>query len=289
MYDVLAALLERATADAATWRTVATQAERADDRLRGHDLPVVWENGPHTTELSFRGYAYERRESDISGAPWIVYDETTPQIWKVPLRDELVPKVVAHVPVEGYVIDGGFAAIVRPILERHGIRTQPIAGRPMLRLEAFRATSVTFDPPYEGHSRATIQGGWNSEWRTLDQGALFVSTRQPLLRLIVNLLDPGGPDSLAQWGTLNTSFEKKEYMEAYVAEEVAREQIARDPSLRAQFDAALAADPELAKSPAKRLEWFYRRHPSWDERVNLLPIYRVDLPINTAGFSGSTR
>jgi hypothetical protein len=282
MYDLLQALLERATTDADRWRASATESDRADDQLRGHELPLIWQNGPHTTEIAFRGYAYEKRDSDISGAPWIVYDETTPQIWNVPLRDEVIPKVSAHVPVEGYVIDGGFAAIVGPILERHGIRTTKIPGRPTLTVDAFRATSVTFDPPFEGRSRATIQGAWKSEQRTLDQGALFVSTRQPLLRLIVNLLDPAGPDSLAQWGQLSSAFEKKEYMEAYVAEEVAREQLAKDPSLRAQFDAALAADPELAKSPAKRLEWFYRRHPSWDERVDLLPIYRSDSPVPTA-------
>jgi hypothetical protein len=37
----------------------------------------------------------------------------------------------------------------------------------------------------------------------------------------------------------------------------------------------VAADPELARSPERRLDWFYRRHPGWDERVELLPVYRV--------------
>jgi hypothetical protein len=279
MYDTLTALLERATTDAAAWRASATESERADDQLRGHELPVVWQNGPHRTEIAFRGYAYEKRDSEISGAPWIVYDETKPQIWNVPLQDEIVAKVSVQVPVEGYVIDGGFAAILGPVLERHGIKTTKIAGRPTLTVEAFRATAVKFDPPYEGRSRATIEGAWKAEQRTLDQGALFVSTRQPLLRLAVNMLDPSAPDSLAQWGTLNAAFEKKEYMESYVAEQVAREQLAADPTLRAQFDAALAADPELAKTPAKRLEWFYRRHAAWDERVDLLPVYRTNTPV----------
>ena len=39
-------------------------------------------------------------------------------------------------------------------------------------------------------------------------------------------------------------------MEPYVAEEDAREMLA-DPALQAAFDAALAADPEFAKSPAR--------------------------------------
>jgi len=114
------------------------------------------------------------------------------------------------------------------------------------------------------------------ETRTLDKGAIFVPLDQSLVQLIVHLLDPGGPDSFAQWGFLTNAFERKEYMEAYVIEEQARQMLERDPQLRAQFDAAVAADPELAKSPEKKREWFYRRHPAWDEKYNLLPIYRSD-------------
>jgi hypothetical protein len=180
------------------------------------------------------------------------------------------------VPREGYVIEGGFAALVAPVLDRHGIQYTRIAGQPKLALETFRATKVAFEPPYEGRTRVKLEGAWSPETRTLDQGAIFVSLRQRTVRLIVHLLDPAGPDSLAQWGHLVTAFERKEYMESYVAEEVARAALATDPALRAQFDAAVAADPELAKSPGKKLEWFYRRHPAWDERFNLLPIYKTD-------------
>ncbi len=38
----------------------------------------------------------------------------------------------------------------------------------------------------------------------------------------------------------------------------------------------LSEDPEFARNPAARLDFFYRRHPSWDERYNLYPVYRVD-------------
>ena len=65
--------------------------------------------------------------------------------------------------------------------------------------------------------------------------------------------------------------------------------LAKDPSLRARFDADVAVDPELARSPARRLEWFYRRHPAWDERVNLLPVYRTAVDPRGAAMRKTSR
>ena len=97
---------------------------------------------------------------------------------------------------------------------------------------------------------------------------------QPKARLVMALLEPQAPDALAAWGEFNNAFEQKEYMEAYVAEEVA-EQMLEDPKVRAEFDAALK-DATFAKDPDARLRFFAQRHSSWDERFNLYPVLRVD-------------
>jgi len=156
-----------------------------------------------------------------------------------------------------------------PVLALHGIEYTKLRGQPRVPLEVYRATKVTFQPPFEGRTRVALEGAWAAETRTLDRGAIFVSLDQPRVRLIVQLLDPGGPDSFAQWGFVTTAFERKEYMESYVVEEAARTMLAADPALRAKLDAETAG----ANADQKR-EWLYRRHPAWDERMNLLPIYR---------------
>jgi hypothetical protein len=275
-YHTLQALFEDAARNARSWRSLADQASRADSALGGSQLTLIWKNGPGKHEIEFRGYAYERKPSELSGGTWITYDEKTPQIWRVPLYDQLVPAVEVRVPRGGFVVDGGFAPLVARLLDLHGISYSAIRGEPRLALEAFRATKVTHQPTFEGRTRVALAGAWTPETRTLERGAIFIPIAQPLARLVLHLLEPAAPDSLAQWGHFNAVFERKEYMEAYVAEEAARAMLARDPTLRTAFDAALAADPELAKSPARRLEWFHRRHPSWDERVDLLPVYRTD-------------
>ena len=65
-------------------------------------------------------------------------------------------------------------------------------------------------------------------------------------------------------------------MEAYVAEAVAREMLAADPQLKADFERRLREDKAFADNPTARLEFFHRRHPSWDERLDLYPVYRTE-------------
>lgn len=281
-YRTLQAIFEDAIRNARTWRAVVDAASRTDAALGGTEPVIMWKNTKQAREIEFRGYAYERKPSEISTGTWVQYDEKTPQIWKLPLFEELEPAVAVKAPRGGFIVDGGYAPAVAKVLAVHGIKYAPVRGEPRVAVEAYRATKVTYQPPSEGRARAAFEGAWSSETRTLDRGAIYVPMAQPLGRLVLHLLDPALPDSLAQWGHFSTAFERKEYMEAYIAEEVAREMFAKDPAVKAQFEAAVAADPELAKSSAQRLEWFYRRHPSWDERVNLLPIYKAAADPNGA-------
>ena len=67
---------------------------------------------------------------------------------------------------------------------------------------------------------------------------------------------------------------QKEYLEDYVAEEYARAAL-RDPKVKAEFDERMK-DSAFAASGERRLRFFSERHPSFDERLNLYPVLRVD-------------
>jgi hypothetical protein len=123
--------------------------------------------------------------------------------------------------------------------------------------------------------RAILEGRWMRETHDIAAGALFVPIAQPLARLLMALLEPQAPDSLAAWGFFNACFEQKEHIEPYVAEQIARDMLARNPGLQTEFAARLQ-DAAFAASPTARLEFFLRRHASWDARYNLYPIFRVD-------------
>jgi len=121
----------------------------------------------------------------------------------------------------------------------------------------------------------TLAGAWRPEQREVSEGSLFVPIAQRKSRLVMALLEPLSADSFVAWGFFNAHFEAKEYMEDYVAEQVAREMLANRPDIAAKFARRLKEEPDFAKSPAARLGFFYRNHPSWDERLNLYPVLRV--------------
>jgi hypothetical protein len=230
--------------------------------------------------IDFPGYAYTRTRSAISGGLVTTYDAKTPQIWHVPYRDRVEPSVVIRAPRAGYIVTVPYAQEIGDRLRVHGVHFEPLRRRfPDLVVEGFRASSVQFSAaPFEGRMRAKFTGGWEAMTQATGSDALYVPVAQPLARLVVALLEPQAPDSFAAWGFFNACFEQKEYMEPYVAEQIAREMLSGDAALRAQFEQLLAQDSAFAADPAARLQFFLRRHASWDERHNLYPIYRVAKP-----------
>jgi len=275
--NTIVSLLDQVAQHGAAWAKAAAEADARSAALAGKDFPLSYRTTDKTTMIDFAGYEYTRTPSDISGALWTRYDESKPQKWTVPLRDEVVPDFQVKAPAGGYLVPAAWAGIVGPKLKQHGVSYRVLQAAPgKVEVESFRSDKAKLSPnSFEGHQLLTVEGSWKPEQRELVKGALFVPIAQPKARLVMTMLEPRSADSLLAWGMFNNAFERKEYMEEYVAEEVAREQLAADPALAAAFKAKLDSDPAFAKSAHARLEFFARRHASWDERFQLYPVLRT--------------
>jgi hypothetical protein len=279
-HDTVLDAIELTVAHAADWQALADGADARARKLGGEQVALDYRATDKVRTIDFLGYAYTRTPSEVSGAPMTRYDESTPQVWKVPLRDEVVPDTVVTAPEGGYLVPVEWAPLVQPWLDVHGIAYDRIDTPLDVAAWQFHASDVAFAASsMEGHQRADIEGGWQKGVAPVLPGSLFVPIAQPLSRLVVHILEPEAPDSIAAWGGFNNAFERKEYMEPYVAEAEARKMMAADPALKAEFEARLHDDPDFAADPRARLDFFYRRHPAWDSGYNVYPVLRVDAPV----------
>ena len=277
--NTIVAVLDLVARHGRHWQAEARAADARATAAAGQPVALDYKATDKVRTIAYRGYAYTRTPSEVSGALMTRYDETRPQIWHLPLRDEVIPSLTVTAPGAGYVVPPAHAGAVAHQLDIHGIDYRRLgAAVAQATVQAFRATQTEAGKgSVEGHQRMTLQGAWGEERADIPAGALFVPIAQPKSRLVMALLEPQAPDSIAAWGGFNNAFERKEYMEDYVAEEVAREML-KDPAVKAEFESRLQADPAFAANPAARLEFFARRHSSWDARYNLYPVLRVDTP-----------
>src|SRR3546814_16167431 len=73
------------------------------------------------------------------------YDETTPQLWKLPLRDEIVPRLSIVAPRGGYLVPAAHAAWVGGKLALHGLEFRKLdPALPAAQVETFRAAETEF-------------------------------------------------------------------------------------------------------------------------------------------------
>jgi len=276
-HNTVISILEQVAQNGKQWQQAAWSADARAAKLAGTPVALTYRTTDKTQMVDFQGYEYTRTQSEVSGMLMTRYDESKPQVWRVPLREEVVPDRVVTAPRAGYIVPAAYADIVASKLAQHGISFRKLdKAVPQADVETFRADKATFGATsFESHQRLTVDGAWKAEPRAVLAGSLYVPVNQPKARLVVAMLEPQAPDSLLAWGLFNNAYERKEYMEEYVAEDVAREQMAADPALAAEFKRRVETDPAFAKNPHARLDFFYKRHSSWDERFNLYPVYRT--------------
>jgi len=279
-HESIKVMLDLAARHGEDWLRRARAADERSSRIGGSNVVLAYANTERSRTIEFRGYEYRREPSAISGALMTRYNNMKPQIWRIPLFDEVRPSITITAPRGGYIIPAAHAAWMQDRLAMHGIRATKLTRTFSSPVQVFRATSaVPAAITFEGRTPLTLQGTWANETREITAGSLFVPIAQPNARLLITLLEPQDSDSFVRWGFFNPAFERKEYMEAYVAESVAEEMLKRDPAIKREFEQKLASDPTFANSASARLDFFYRKHSSWDDRYMLYPVFRSEVEL----------
>ena len=281
VYDLLRVVLDDINRNPSGLLTATSQAD-ADTVARTGDahaqVPLTFKRDPAPTPFELKGYAFTQTHSDISNDSWIQYDPNKPVTYRIDNWNGLLPDVSVTPPV-AYVVPGEWKTIIDK-LDAHGIAYRRI-GHPMKEVDA---TAYQLDQPtwaarlFEGHLMLhsfTLHA--HPVEVTLPAGSVIVPMNQRAANVAIELLEPQAPDSLLHWGYLDAIFEAKEFGEPRVLEKLARDMLAKDPKLKAEFAQKLRDDPAFAADSRARLDFFFMRSPWYTvQQVGAYPVLRVD-------------
>ena len=119
--NIVISVAEQTARQGKDWLRIAHEADARAATLAGTRVPLDYAATDKVRTIDYRGYAYTRTPSDISGALMTRYDESKPQVWKVPLRDDVQPALSVDAPRAGYLVPPAQAAFVAEKLKVHGV------------------------------------------------------------------------------------------------------------------------------------------------------------------------
>lgn len=265
-------LIEEALRLAGANESSLRQAIAADRAERPRQVIVGWrpseQPGP---TIPWRGIADETYQSQISGRQevrWLGRPQNSTM--RVLVQE---PSLTVTLPRAWWVPASRPEVIER--LRLHGVQFETLSEPRTVTLEMARLVNPQLQPASEGHVPMRVAStGREQRTETFQAGSVRVPADQPLALVAAALLEPESPDSLLAWGFFPDILQRTEYIEGYAVEPLAQRMIEARPALALEFQAAVAADPELAADADRRLQWFYERSAYYDDRYLLYPVGR---------------
>lgn len=284
-YHFLKGMIEAVNAHPSPLRNAVRQADESvalEEQGPGsmRFLPLTFGLGTKSVPRLFLGVRQVTEQSPVTGGARVRYLPDTVSMM-VPFYDEVTVEDSVRIPF-AYLIPREWS-FAEQKLRDHGIAMERLTRDTELEVESYRCTNVRFhERPYEGRQIPSYSVTPFVERRVVPSGTLVVRPHQRAGKVVVHLLEPRGPDSFAAWGYFNAVFEQKEYVEAYVMEDIGAKLLAQDPVLRHDYEEKVRADSAFAAQPAARLNWLYQRSPWRDPGLNVYPVARLLRPVRLA-------
>jgi hypothetical protein len=302
--DVLIAALALIAKDGRQLLKVATQADEHADHMRSETVALDWHNMLEmdidipTGYVDLLGYEYTTHEqAPVVGGRHITYHLNRPEVWHTPVYSDIQPvnDAIVTLPQGGYIVPAGWASVVLPYLQKHGI-TYQVMPRNLKNVAVevlhVKPENITFESrTFQGRLRTNLYGEWMDAREDLLQGSIFVPTRQARALLAAHLLEPVSPDSLSRWGLFNTVYEVTDHISNHRQLQIAQWMYREDrrirerygetlhqklPGLRKEYQTRMDRDDRFREDPEQRMDFWIREIPYHDPSFNHYPILRIN-------------
>jgi len=286
-YDIMRHAFDTILLDPEGLRQAVRQADREmASRAGNRSAPPVYLAGKVSEKsrpLVYRALKADRIPSPVTGGS-VTHYTGEPDDLDTVIHDQIDTTVEARMPL-GYLVPAAWKSVA-DLLALHGVEMARLA-KPLDReFETYRFGNVTFAGRQdEGHVTVNFEPRLVTEKIAIPAGSYWVPMKQRRARLILSMLEPQAPDSLARWGLMNPVFGggRGGGVGEYLSEPIARRMMVDFPALRQQFEETLKSDANFAADASARLQWWYRQSKYEPEENGRYPIVRVwEMPADLA-------
>ena len=278
-YDIMKHSVETILLDPEGLRRAVREADREMAARAGNrSAPAVYLAGrvsDQSRPLVYHTLKDGPFKSEVTGA-MVNRFLAEPDDIKTRIHDTIDTTAEAQIPL-GYLIPVAWKNLA-DVLTLHGVEMERISKPVEQEFETYRFTNPKFAATsFEGRVMLDFDARPVKERITIPAGSFWIPAGQRRARLILSMLQPAAPDSLAKWGFLNPVFEGggRGGLGEYLSEPIARRMMADSPELRKQFEQKLASDPKFAADPRARLQWWFDQSKYTPGDNGRYPVVRV--------------
>lgn len=274
-YSVLKNTLEILNVEYLNLRKKIAKADQdvQSKKFREENFPLTYAATKDCTLVDFLGVEYTVEKSDLSGGDWFRYSKEKAN-FKLPYFNNYIVDKSTRLP-EAYIIPVEWTEIISR-MKLHGIEMFTLKQAKSLAVDSYKFSNEKWASiPFENHHNVTFNLEEIQEERVYPVGSVVIAMNQSRAKVIAHILEPDAPDSYVFWGYFDPVFERKEYIESYVMEEYARFMLNSNADLKKEFEEKKVSNPEFAKNPEQILDWFYKKSPYWDQKLNKYPVGKI--------------
>lgn len=228
-----------------------------------------------TSSLKFLGYEADTIISQVTDLPRLKYNREKPITTNIKYYNYFKAKDSIKIP-EAYIIPQQYTEII-DLLKWNNINIERFVTDTLIKVERYTIADYnTRKSAYEGHYLH-----FNTSISTevveveMTPGDVFVSTKQPGIRYLIETLEPAAVDSFFNWNFFDAILQQKEGFSPYVFEDLAIKILEENPKLKTEFEQMKKTDKSFKNNWYAQLDWLHRHSPYYEDAHLKYPIYRL--------------
>ena len=248
---------------------VRSEAFKNDSAIK--EYKYNWElNSNQFEPITFNGYTAEYPSSSVTGMKRLKYNHEKPYSKKINYYNTYEAKSSIKIPRYFY-LPQAYENIAR-LLEGNGIICNRVQHDSLSKCQSIIIDDYkTTSAPYEGHYlHSNITTHSIDEFVNVAKGDYMISTNQPTIRILMEVLTPDAVDSYFAWGFFDSILQEKEWFLDYVFEDIAEKLLKENNDLKMKFEKWKLENPN--KDSFNQLFFIYQNSPYFEKGFKKYPV-----------------